>query len=652
MAYIPTTFVRGQIISSAFLNSFQAALQSTAATVDASTSVTVYPPTDGVNGWADTIQAACDAVHAKGGGDVLIAPSTAYIADKTIFVHPDTNVIGSGTGVTLATVKANFPLASCISRVQTSPGVWEVGTFPCEQRAVFYILPEAPFDPLGMVLTTAGYQRVPELANLTILGNKNNQSAQVFGVYAPQGKSDPEWARVSGAYAAPGYPTGVIDLNADAQAYTAWYVHDFECYQLSGTGFYAGPDRQRAKIGNSTNCQQSGTYSGSSVVLDARGYEILGNDAVIAPGSGFGNNTSPVQGSGQSGHLVAGANLYPQKGPNAYVVFKNQDTNGASLSNSVLNGAAQSQTSTGGSNARKGIVLSGNDFNMSQVLVTSGQPSGTIPSVPDDAHNAYTYYSGYRQCVSAGNVFSVDVNSKSFKYHVSAVNASGVRHSGIASSEPNVQSYLTTPFYTDNTLGVIGYDYLDPYTATLHIGVSWKGLLAGANIASTQFVQMDSPLVVSQGIAGGPGGTAPQVGYLGERIVANGNLASLTNGAQTNIATLVCTAGEYSLNADIQIVITTNPTVATNLQIEFSVSETSATLDGSSSRLYGSQLIPIPAGINASGGIGICHISLADILKSPSANKTYYVVVRATGMSTNTLTATATIHGRRWLAGT
>jgi len=610
----------------------------------------IVPPTGGA-GWSSMLQAACDDRHARGGGTVVIGPTPVtkpFTADKPIILHGDTNVVGCGVGVTNVQVADHFPMAQVYSRKEVTPGVWQVGIFDCEQRAVFYILPEAPFDVRGMTLTPSNYRVPPRFEGMTISSNKGLQDGPVSAIYAPNGSTDPEWARVSGAYASPGYPSGVIDLTANPVAYDGFQVDNFEVYSLSGTPYYAGSDRQRGKIGRNVRGIGCGTLDGGgNIVFDAAGYEIKGNDWVVLPGAGFGGNTSPVKGSGQSGSIRSEINAWTQKGPNAYLAVQDIGVNGASLSASVLNGAYRAQIAAGAGNARTGISVTGVHFLPDDGLVTTGQPSGTIPSVPDDAHNASASFAGYRHCVVTGCTFSTDKNGKTFKFVIAAATSAGVRFSGDLSSETGVKPYLTTPFYTDAT-GSIGYDYFDPHTLTLHLGVHSNGVAAGADIAHTQFVTVDTPLVAAAGLVGQATGAAPAQGYQGERGFASGT-AALATGVAADATTITLTGPiEADLFAEVQFSVGgTATTAAVNAVWQASISTAANTLDTSNARVYAGETKAIAVGLQnqplSALRVGPIAVNLAQ-----GQSQTYHIVAQGNFSTNATITAAAATHWRRW----
>lgn len=478
-----------------------------------STSNSVYlsPPNDGTTGVWASIQAACDAIHASGGGTLVIAPNNPaipYVFDKTVIHHNDTEIQGCGKGVTVFNVIDHFPLAQVYSRVETPPGsgTWVIGMNDCEQRACFYTIPEAPFNPNGMVNTLSNYSVSIRFSNFTIHGNKNNQDGPMSCIYAPKGASDPEFNRVSGAYAAPGYPTGAIDPNANPVAYDCFETIDVEAHAFSGTAFFGGGDRQRAKLGHGTRGIGCGVLnSDGSIKYDGSGYKFLGNDCVVIPGTGFGSNTSPVSCSGASGSLRSEMNAWTQNGPNSAMSALDNNTNGACTTTTVFNGSYRAQVPSGGANSTKGVILAAIDFRIDDSLhnysytdpithiVTPTAPSGNPFGVTDDSHNGYAQFSGYRHVACFGNAMSVDKNAKSFKYHCTATTSAGVRYSGIATSELGYKSYTAaTPFFTDSTSS-IGFDYFDPNTKVLHIGVHSNNVLTVGN------VQFDSVVAFAPG---------------------------------------------------------------------------------------------------------------------------------------------------------
>jgi hypothetical protein len=618
----------------------------------ATASAYVTPPNDGITGAIAAIQAAHDQLlNDFNGGKLTIAPrlgSQKYLWEKTFFHHPKVKIEWPGKGLADFVLIDHLPLAQYRYRDVTT-GVVALRDLP--SRCCIYVIPYAPFDLTGQVITPSANGVITAYEGFTIDGNKTAQDGYCYGIYAPPGKTDPNWPFVAGAWSVnqvtnPGQ--GTVNMNADAQAYYGYTTRSVEIFNTTGTQFYAGADRQRTHLLEETKGTLGGINNPDGTALYiARGYDIQGNDGWVF-GGGFGNNNGASQGSGESGMMRVQNNVFPPKGNDpASIGVRDFAVNGSMNVCNVINTLAQLSVSAGNAIKVRGGGYVGNNFLWGGFMQTSGPNAGRPVGVTTEEGDAFLQFSGYTQTVSMGNVMSVGTDGTTPKYHVSAVQGAGVRHSGIATSNPDGSaSYRgATPLYTDNTLGVIGYDYLDPFTATLHIGVHWKGLLAGPNLANTQFVQIDSPLVASAGIVGRSDGAAPPVGMLGEPGASNGTTAGLVTGVDTDLAQLVLVKGEYDVYAEIVVALGAVSAAAPQATFELSIS-TSAAMDRSSARIYAPAFLAIPAG--GASGTPLCSLRVGPLRASLAANQTYHMVVKGTNLTTNTITVSGAIHSRRW----
>jgi len=523
------------------------------------------------------LQAAHDRLLALGGGVLSIAPRAPGAAKpswkSTFFCDPRVKLVLPGKGLADFTLADNFPLASFRYR-DINTGV--VAVRPILQRCAIYVIPYAPFDPRGTVITPSYQGVIAYFEGFTIDGNKQNQSAEVLGIYAPPGKTDPNWAYVAGAYsvdqvAHPG--GGTINMNADPQAYYGYTTRQVEIFNTSGDQFFAGADRQRTHLLDETKGTLGGVNNPDGTALyTARGFNLQGNDSWVS-GGGFGNNNGIPQGSGQSGMMRVLMNLFSPKGSDAAsLCTRDFAVNGSMNVGNVLNGLARLECSAGNTVKARGGGYVGNNFLWGGSMETSGPNTGRPVGVTNEEGDTFLQFQAYEQCVAIGNVFSVGTDGTTPKYHVSATQGAGVRYSGVATSAPDgSKSYRgTTPFFTDNTLGVVGYDYLDPYTQTMHIGVHWKGAVAGANIASTQFVQVDTPLVAD--LVGHPDANAVAQGFIGETGGATFNTTALTTNVIQELGAVTLTPGRYKVMAKA-LFVSTGGVTGSGVRLELYVSD-------------------------------------------------------------------------------
>lgn len=609
-------------------------------------------PQDGVTDVVSVMQAAHDRLLAQGGGPLRVLPRILgrpkFQWKSTFFHDPRVSIEWPGKGLCDFVLAAHFPLASFIYR-DTGSGV--VSYHPILQRCAIYLIPYAPFSPKGTILTPSSEGVPAYYEGFTIDGNASNQDAEVFGIYAPPGKTDPNWAFVAGAYSQDQTvsPGGAINMSADAQAYYGYTTRGVEIFNTSGTQFFSGSDRQRTHLMEGTKGTLGGVNNpDGSALYTARGYDIQGNDGWVF-GGGWGNNNGASQGSGESGMLRVQCNYFPPKGTDAgSISLRDEAVNGSMNVANVINTLARYEVSSGNPIKARGGGYVGNNFLWGGSMQTTGPNAGRPIGATSEDADAFLQVSGYGQTVDIGNVRSVGTDGTVPKYHLSAMQGAGVRYSGIATSNPDgSQSYRgATPFYTDGTLGAIGFDYFDPYAAVLHIGVHWKGLLAGPTIANTQFVQFDSPINPVAGIVGQSGGTAPPAGFQGEPGAANATI-TLVNNTAADVTTLQLKApGEYDLYGEVQIAATTATAAAAGAYFEISISTAANTLDSSSARLYAGQILPIPAGAT---NVPMLALRVGPIRVGLSVNTTYHLVVKGNSLSTNAaISAAGVLHSRRW----
>src|SRR6185295_9157132 len=247
---------------------------------DGAYTITVTLDEDGTD-VVPSLQVAHDRLLARGGGILTVKPRRTSVKPtwgSTLFNDPRVKLVLPGKGLAAFKVAANFPLANYTYR-NTTTGV--VANSPILQRCCIYVIPYAPFDPTGQVITPSSEGVIAYYEGFTIDGNKTQQSAEVFGIYAPPGKTDPNWPFVAGAYSQNQVtnPGGSINLSADAQAYYGYTARQVEIFNTSGTQFYAGADRQRTHLLEEVKGTLGGVNNpdGTALYL-ARGYDIQGND--------------------------------------------------------------------------------------------------------------------------------------------------------------------------------------------------------------------------------------------------------------------------------------------------------------------------------------------------------------------------------------
>lgn len=609
------------------------------------------PPNDGVTGCVGRMQAAHDLLLARGGGRLMVAPrltANKYVWEKTLFHHPKVVIDWPGKGLADFRVVDHLPLASFIYR-DIATGIVALRALPT--RCIIYAIPYAPFDPRGTVITPSSEGITSVYQGFTIDGNASNQDGEVLGIYAPPGKTDPFWPFVAGAFSQNQVtnPGGSINLSADAQAYYSFTTRGVEIFNTSGTQFFAGSDRQRTHFLEGTKGTLGGVNNpDGSALYTARGYDIQGNDGWVF-GGGWGNNNGAGQGAGESGMMRVQNNIFPPKGNDAASIgVRDEAVNGSMNVCNVINTLARLEVAAGNPIKARGGGYVGNNFLWGGSMQSTGPNAGRPTGVTTEEGDTFLQFQGYGQTVAIGNVFSVGTDGTTPKYHISATQGAGVLAWNPATSNSDgSQSYRgATPWLTDGTLGVIGGGWLDPFTATLHIAVSWQGLLAGPNITNTQFVQIDSPLNPVAGIVGQSGGTAPPAGFQGEPGAANATI-TLVNNTAADVTTLQLKApGEYDLYGEVQIAATTATAAAAGAYFEVSISTAANTLDSSSARLYAGQILPIPAGAT---NVPMLALRVGPIRVGLSVNTTYHLVVKGNSLSTNAaISAAGVLHSRRW----
>jgi hypothetical protein len=619
----------------------------------ATASAYVTPPSDGITGAIAAIQAAHDQLlNDFNGGKLTIAPrlgSQKYLWEKTFFHHPKVKIEWPGKGLADFVLIDHLPLAQFVYR-DVATGVVALRDLP--SRCCIYVIPYAPFDLTGQVITPSANGVITAYEGFTIDGNKTAQDGYCYGIYAPPGKTDPNWPFVAGAWSMnqvtnPGQ--GVVNLNADAQAYYGYTTRSVEIFNTTGTQFYAGADRQRTHLLEETK----GTLGGinnpdGSALYVARGYDIQGNDGWVF-GGGFGNNNGASQGSGESGMMRLQNNVFPPKGNDpASIGVRDFAVNGTMNVCNVINTLARMEVAAGNPIKARGGGYVGNNFLWGGFMQTSGPNTGRPVGATTEEGDSSLQFQGYGQTVAIGNVFSVGTDGTTPKYHISATQGAGVLAWNPATSNVDgSKSYRgTTPWFTDNTLGVIGGGWLDQYTATLHIGVSWKGLMAGPNVASTQFVQIDTPLVAAAGIVGRTDGAAPPAGFVGEPGANSGTIAAITLNAEADVTTLVLQAGEHDLYGEVQFALAAISVAAASAYFEVSISSTANTMDRSSARIYAADFLAIPAA--GASGTPLRSLRVGPLRLSLAGNQTFHLVIKGAAISTNTISAAGVLHSRRW----
>jgi hypothetical protein len=613
-------------------------------------------PTDGVTGAVGILQAAHDAVLAAGGGTLRVSPrpiGVKYVWEKTFFRHPKVRIQWPGKGLADFVAIDNFPLAQFLYR-DAATGI--VAQRDLTARCLIYDIPYAPFDPRGTIITPSSEGVIAAYSGFTIDGNKQGQNGNyVYGIYAPPGRADPNWPYVAGAFsvdqvANPG--GGTINLNADAQAYYGFTADEVEIFNTSGTQFFAGGDRQRTHLLAGVKGTLGGINNADGTALTvARGFDLQGNDSWVF-GGGFGNNNGACQSSGPSGMLRVQTNFFIPKGTDAAsLCTRDESPNGTAAVGCVFNGLVRMETSAGNAIKARAGTWSGNFFGWSASQMQATGPNAGRPlGVTTEDGDAFMQVQAYTQVAVIGNNFSVAVDGTCPKYHISAVNGGGVLAWNPATSNPDgTQSYRgTSPWFTDATLGVIGGGWLDPYTQILHIGVSYKGLFVGANVAATQFVQFDSPVVFANGTVGQTGGVAPQTGYQGETFFTSASSA-LTNNVITDVTTLVVTGPiESDMYAEVQFAVgATATTAAVNAVFECTLSTVVTNIDNSNPRIYQGITLPIQTGLQNQPLVGL---RVGPIIQRLAAgqNATLRLAVRGKFSTNATIAAQGTIHGRRW----
>src|SRR6185295_11448041 len=168
------------------------------------------------------------------------------------------------------------------------------------------------------------------------------------------------------------------------------------------------------------------------------------------------------------------------------------------------------------------------------------------------------------------------------------------------------------------------------------------------NLANTQFVQIDSPLIAAAGIVGRADGTAPPAGFVGEPGASNGTV-TLVNNTAADATTLVLAApGEYDLYMDTQFVATTATTAAATAYFEASMSTTANSLDTSSARVYAGMALAIPTGLSAQPLVSLQRGPQRVSLSSTMSNATYHGVVKGSAIGANAaITGAVVLHSRR-----
>lgn len=369
--------------------------------------------TAGLQAWVyEIIQHVGPGVVASGRlrSGLIELPDGQFVIDSIIW-HPALSLYGSNRAGTKLRMRDN-----------ASP----VG--PDAVPAMFYLLARTQ-----EVQATGAW--TPAFKHLRLSGNKGNQSNQFcYGIYCEKGENDPHFED---------YLAGGTEL----KSYSAIHAENTEIEGFSGDGIRANGDRQRLMLFGRTRSINHGIMVGDTVVTDANGVHILGNDPVISD-CGFGGCTGhSVSAAGCSGVLMHGNNVWGTTSAarsNGALALHVQNCNGFNIVGNTFNDTCSFYG--GESNEDRSSAFVGNHIKPNKAVFSAdGVPVGAVTN----DNNAFLRIRGYKNVVIGLNDYSSDSLGRRYEYLASFTDAAtGFIHFA-ASTQTDV---LIKPWHTSQAI--------------------------------------------------------------------------------------------------------------------------------------------------------------------------------------------------------
>lgn len=348
----------------------------------------------------DAFMRAHDEVMRQGGGFVRIAAGESLV---NCMPH-DPRCRWRGAGRT----------ATRLTLADGQPALADSG-FGARRNAMFYVLARAR---AGSVVTLDSYHAHHE--DMLLLGNKAGQINPIDLIGYENAQHDPDY--------------GTHDIDS----YSSGTLRNVEISGGSGAGIYVGPQRHRGYV-----------HHTRSVSNEQQGYYCLANDNLVGERTGFGGNKGhQVHFAGQSGSMIAGANIWgidsaDRSNSCLGLVFQNCNDAGA-----LWNVIQETIVVNGSTNLTRGITIMGNMISPHGAVFTSnGVPKGTA----DASYNAHIHVDDMKMVSIVGNAISAGNNPRyTYNYMLWADDAAGVLFDQLYSSEVNVKPFALAPVHAIN----------------------------------------------------------------------------------------------------------------------------------------------------------------------------------------------------------
>lgn len=341
-------------------------------------------------------------------------PDGEFVTDSILW-HPALSVYGSNRAGT---------------RLKLRDNATPIG--PDNVRAMFYILARTQ-----EAQATGAW--MPAFKHMRLSGNKGNQSGQpAIGIYCEKGENDPHY-------------TDYLAGGTELKAYSALHAENVEVEGFSGDGVRANGDRQRLMTFGRFRSINHGLMSGDTVLTEAAGLRVLGNDPVVSD-SGFGGCTGhSVVVSGCSGLVMHGCNVWgtvsAARSNNALALHL-QNVNGFAVVGNVFNDTV-SFYGAEGANDDRGFSFVANHLKPNKAVFSAdGTPVGTANA----SCNAFIRVRGYKNANIGLNDYSPASNGNRFEYLATFTDAATGFIQFAASTQAD--SVVTRPWHTPNAVPI------------------------------------------------------------------------------------------------------------------------------------------------------------------------------------------------------
>jgi hypothetical protein len=636
MSFTPTAFSRGTLITSSFLNSLQAAMQTAITNVNANGSIKEFSDPgltthlyidelfdQDINYYLTRAEIA-DTRNPTGPTIDLTAKIQAAINYLVAKYTSDPNPSSKAAGQSIV---LRFHGSYLVTSLRVPPSVTILGD---NFRETIFVQKAGATDHLIRGLARYGKTKGSRSSYANFRNFSIQMNPAVFGPVALDGSSLTPYP-LCGIFLEP----GTADPSYFGGAYNAALIEYVTIVGASGNGFFCPNSRHAPKLrfcyisGCGTTQASDGSYADNIYIASSSDAELLH----CGSGSGGGNSlrihnceTPQVKGGdwwasnnaalGYRAHLWEGMNYGIIEGADINGAFEYQGPNGTKVSC---------------------IRIIGNNFRFRDSSFGDDDPG--VPGVQPAPLDAYIILNKSINSVSLGNSFTPYYDSggtvAARPSYIYEILGTSVHYANDQIPD------LTSNDWPCGANIAAGNHYADMTNDWTKIVFQARATDSVTGLHRTLFNYIGFIPGQAGGIAGTIDGTSKGVGIIGEYVNAklgSGAAVSLTTTVAANIASLALTPGDWDISGCVQFA---SAAPATGGLCEIGISTISATISSTTASTYNGNALSYTTVTGA-----IKRLDIVPTRISISATTTHYLVAKGT-FSTANVGAYGIIQARR-----